>query len=229
MKLTRLLTGLTLGALTLVASGSNAATTWTNWSSGTVGYYGGSASGTLGSTSVTYTGEDECLNCYASNWSPASTWTGGPVTSAPPGNSGIQLFGGGGDGGPVTDTLSFSSPVTNPVLAIVSLGQTGINASFNFNGDPTFVLLGGGPSSTWGGSGLTTTGSNVYGTEGNGLVEFIGTYSEISWTNPTYENYYTFTVGTAGVPEPASWSLMIMGVGGVGAALRTRRRKAVPA
>src|SRR5665647_561095 len=88
-----------------------------------------------------------------------------------PGNSGIQLFGQTG----ATDTLFFSSPVTNPVLAIVSLGQGGINASFNFN--DSFALFGGGPSSTWGGQALTSTGDIVFGTEGNGLVLFTGTFS----------------------------------------------------
>ena len=34
---------------------------------------------------------------------------------------------------------------------------------------------------------------------------------------------------TSGAPEPAAWSLMILGVGGMGGALRTRRRKAVAA
>lgn len=32
---------------------------------------------------------------------------------------------------------------------------------------------------------------------------------------------------TQGVPEPASWALMIIGFGGVGAALRHRRRHAI--
>jgi len=32
------------------------------------------------------------------------------------------------------------------------------------------------------------------------------------------------TLSTGGVPEPASWALMILGFGGVGAALRSRRR-----
>ena len=32
---------------------------------------------------------------------------------------------------------------------------------------------------------------------------------------------------SAGVPEPAAWSLMLLGVGGIGASLRNRRRKAL--
>ena len=36
------------------------------------------------------------------------------------------------------------------------------------------------------------------------------------------------TINSA-APEPAAWALMMVGVGGMGAALRTRRRKAVAA
>ncbi len=40
----------------------------------------------------------------------------------------------------------------------------------------------------------------------------------------------TFTLDTSGgIPEPASWALMIAGFGGVGAALRSRRRPALAA
>ena len=42
------------------------------------------------------------------------------------------------------------------------------------------------------------------GVEGNGTVRFVGTYSSISWTM-TFENFYGYTVGTAGKrPEDPS-------------------------
>ncbi|WP_205854068.1 PEPxxWA-CTERM sorting domain-containing protein [Phenylobacterium kunshanense] len=37
----------------------------------------------------------------------------------------------------------------------------------------------------------------------------------------------TYTTGVAAVPEPTTWALMILGFGGAGAALRTRRRAAL--
>lgn len=167
----------------------------------------------MGSVSVTYAGENDCLNCNSSNWSPATTWQGGPVTNAPPDNSGIRLIGGNSD---LVDTLTFSAPVLNPVLAIVSLGQAGTPASFHFD-TSSFTLFGGGPSSNWGGGPLSFTGNVVFGAEGNGLVMFNGLVSEISWTNPQSENFYAFTVGEVGaVPEPSTWLMMIAGFLGLG-------------
>ena len=210
-------------ALTVFGSmtAANATVVWTNWTAGTISSTSGSATGTMGSVGVSYSGENECLNCNTSNWSPATTWQGGPVTNAPPGNSGIQLTGGNPD---VVDTLTFSTPVLNPVLAIVSLGRLESNASFIFGPTPTFTVLGGGPSSNWGGGPLSSSGSTVFGNEGNGLVMFNGLVSEISWTNPTSEYFYAFTVGEVGaVPEPSTWALMIAGFLGVG--FMTYRKK----
>ena len=219
----KLLLGVALAVLGS-ATAANATVVWTNWTAGSINSTSGSATGTMGSVGVGYSGENDCLNCFVSNWSPATTWQAGPVTNAPPGNSSIQLMGGNAD---VVDTLTFSAPVLNPVLAIVSLGQGGISASFNFESTPSFTVLGGGPSSTWGGVPLSSSGSVVFGQEGNGLVLFNGLVSEISWTNPTFENYYGFTVGEVGaIPEPSTWVLMMAGFLGLG--FMAYRKKAAP-
>lgn len=58
------------------------------------------------------------------------------------------------------------------------------------------------------------------GTGGDGA-----SYQMFFGTGAAIEGDRAFTLnGAAGVPEPASWALMIMGFGGVGAAMRSRRR-----
>jgi len=191
---------------------------WTNWSTASAGNPG-SASGTAGTITVSYSGQTSGLTNVPS-WTPASTFTGGVVGNAPPHTPTIQLQGGSA----LTETISFSSTVVDPIFAIWSLGQVGAPASFDFSsksGQP-FDLLGGGPSAEFGGSALTSTGSVVNGTEGNGLVQFTGSFDSITFTTPNFENYYAFTVGydatltggggTPTVPEPATLSLFGLGV-----------------
>src|SRR5205823_2684791 len=100
-------------------------------------------------------------------------------------------------------------------LALWSLGSFASLASFTFVQTPTFEA--GGPNSQYGGGPITVSGNVVSGREGNGVVQFAGTFSSISWTD-TFENFYGFTVGAAGtgIPEPVSMSLLGVGVAGLG-------------
>jgi len=203
---------------------------WTNWSSATSGTPG-SATGTIGSINVTYTGQTSGLTNVPS-WTPASTFTGGVVGNAPPHTPTIQLEG----GSPITETIAFSSTVVDPIFAIWSLGQPGLAASFDFSsksGQP-FNVLGGGPSAEFGGSALTAVGSAVRGSEGNGLVQFMGSFDSITFTTPNFENYYAFTVGydatltpgTPGtVPEPATISLFGLGLAALPLVRRSLSRR----
>ncbi len=52
-----------------------------------------------------------------------------------------------------------------------------------------------------------------------------GNPSTFPQTTDLRADNFSLTVHTAAVPEPASWALMILGMGGVGGAIRTRRRR----
>lgn len=200
---------------------------WAVWSNSyTTGYpSGGSASATMGTNTVTYSGELLSVVANYPSWGPAGTFNGGTVDNAPPQSGGIvQLRGGAAS--PPTDTIAFLTPVVNPVLAIWSLGQNGIQASFDFN--QPFTIQSGGPSNEYGGIPITQLVLSALGSEGNGTIQFIGTYSSISWTNPVDEFWYGFTVG-APTPIPAALPLFASGLGGLGLLSWRRKRKAARA
>ena len=89
----------------------------------------------------------------------------------------------------------------------------------------TPVFVAGGPNAQYGGASISVSGNTVSGREGNGTVQFMGTYSSLSWTNPVYENWYGFNVGiAAAVPEPQAMRLMLPGLLVVALAAARRRR-----
>lgn len=184
--------------------------TWTSASSGSL---------TAGSSTVAVAFATSNFHTNVANypsWSPASTFADGAlVDNGPAQSNGImQLIGGTAS----LNTLTFSTPVVDPVFAIWSLGRPGLEASFDFVGIvPLFVA--GGPSAEYGGSAITVSGNTVNGQEGNGTIRFNGTFSSIQWTNPVSEFWYGFDVGIADVgtptpvPEPGQLFLFVLGLG----------------
>ena len=218
--------GSLIALLLLLAAPASATTIWTDWTSFVAGAPG-SATGTLSGVGVSYVGEvlsNTVINGTSGVWAPNSSFIGGTVTASP---STVRdaIFLNGAFAG--TNTITFTAPVVDPVFAIWSLGQPGLAASFTFSATPTFEA--GGPNSSFGGLPITVSGNTVSGREGNGVVQFTGTFSSISWTD-TPENFYGFTVGTAGtpgpgpVPEPQTTALLAIGL--VGLVLASRRRAA---
>jgi len=212
------------GTLLAIAAPVSAQTVWTDWTSATAGSPG-SAAGTLNGIDVTYSGQvmgNRVINgAFSPAWAPSTSFVGGTVTTSPASVGDIITLNGTFTG---TNTLSFASPITNPLVAIWSLGAPGVPASFTFSATPTLQV--GGPNVNFGGSSVAVAGDVVSGREGNGVVQFEGTFTSLSWTD-TFENFYGFTVGTAGVvvtpvPEPATWALLTGGLLALG--LRPRRR-----
>ena len=194
---------------------------WTNWSSQTSGNPG-AASGTMGGTTVTYSGQTFGLASDYPSFDPASSYTSAAIDNAPPASDGVIQMYGGTD---LSESITFSAPVVNPIIAIWSLGAAGVSASFDFTPSEPFTVVAGGPSAEYGGSsiyqGTGADAGNVYGQEGNGVIELIGTYSTIDFTTPEYEGWYGFTVGEdtvlndppAVTPEPGTLSLFCLGLG----------------
>jgi hypothetical protein len=175
---------------------------WTNWSVVTSGQPG-SAEGTIlapsGNVQVTYGGElrpDSETQTGTSNvWNPITSYTSATVKNGPP-NAGIIALSGAGE---LTQTITFSAPVRDPLVAVWSIGfgSLGIPATWEFDTPPAVLSVG--PSATWPfGSKLTVTGNSVTGNEGNGVLQFFGTFTSLSFTVPTPEiapGYSGFTVG----------------------------------
>jgi hypothetical protein len=186
---------------------------WTTWTSGTSGA-SGSATGSIAAgsgISVTYSGQTSGVLVNYPSWNPVSSFTGGTIGNGPKAsNNSIQMEGGTN----LVETITFSSAIVNPVLAIESLGGSGNTAQFDFTSAEPFSIQTGGPSAEYGGTGLTKSGNNVLGDEGSGVIQFTGTYTQLQFTTPVYENFYMLTVGddtsagTAVTPEPETLSLL---------------------
>lgn len=113
--------------------------------------------------------------------------------------------------------LAFSNPVVNPRMHIYSLSNPGVGPiTWNFS-NPFSIL-----SST--GNFSQSGGNNLIGDEGNGTIQFNGTFSTLSWTTSDPEFWTGIQVGVEnvlGVPEPSRILLIFAGIASV--VLRRRR------
>ncbi len=133
-----------------------------------------------------------------------------------------------------------------------TLTEKGINGNFEFKNGST-VLIGGNFTNAWlqgsiGGNSANFNNANggsvVFYSDIAGLLDGLsddsmgftltgltGLSTGIQSTGGHLKSFGSNTVAgsfdaTGSVPEPATWGLMIMGFGGVGALLRSRRRQA---
>ena len=211
----------TLLLLVLVgASAASAATvTWTDWSSQSANL----VSGTMGGVSVAYSGAyffAQTNNIGIDYWNPQAPYLSSTVSNAPDSQSvDIIAIGTGGVG----ETITFSQPVMNPLLAIVSVNGPGLYFSAPFT-----VLSDG--CGYWGCGQLFVGANNLLYSngEGHGVIMFQGTYSQITIDEQGFEDWRGFTIGMLPqntVPEPGTLMLLGSGVLGLAGVLR---RKLMP-
>lgn len=206
-----------LGVGSVAAPAMGGGVEWIDWTVGTndypssvvVGQFGGPFTG----IGATYTGGAENYQTNGGNyyWTPLSTYTNFAVSNAPGSTDDIEL-----SHWNVTHTVTFTQPVTNPFMAISSLGSPTTFTTWTFNAP--FAILSSGAG--YFGTGPLVQGPNnsLIGAEGNGVLEFQGTFTSISWTVLHGENFAAFTVGI--IPAPGAASLL-----GLGALAATRRRR----
>lgn len=219
MKPSKALAALALGAAVFAASAAHAVTVnWGTWDSqpdastalGTVDGVGMTFTGAIAFTQINNVGTDYWVD---------NGYTQG-VVNRPTGVDIVAL------GAADTHTISFSQTVQNVFIAFTS--WNGNTVAF----DTPFSVISQG-CGYWGCGSFNVTPNNqgFFGNgEVHGVLEFAGPINSISFTD-TSEFWHGLTVGVSGlaggVPEPAVWTMMIVGLGAAGAMLRRARALAV--
>ena len=214
--------------LALAAQGASAAAvSWADWTSDTASTVSGTVTVDGSPVTVTYSGTQyafDQLNGAGTNyWQPNSPYLSAAVSNAP----GTPDIVGLSDAG--TSVITFSTPVVNPLIALVS--WNGANVTFGGGADTQaydidYLSSGCG---YWGCGTYSSPTSNSFVGSGelHGVIELIGTYSSISFTDTTPEYWHGLTVGAfaTSVPEPGELGMMLLGLGAVGALARRRKSR----
>jgi hypothetical protein len=170
-------------------------TAWIDWTTATSTT---SLTGTLalpsGNVKVKFSGP----SLYFSQTAPGGTdyWASGTpdayASTGEPVGSDILAFVGGTES--QVYKVTFSKPVVNPVMAVMSLGRSGAPARYVFSQTPTLLSSGVG---YFGGcvTCLSVKKKTLSGTEGHGVVQFVGSYTSISWKQPDSEYWHGVTLG----------------------------------
>ena len=152
----------------------------------------------------------------------ANTYSATPlVDNAPPDSDVIvmQLLG--------TRTITFSKPIDNPVMSIVSMGSSSTPVQYQFDTGFNILSVGPGTFDPSGNGTLTKLSGNVLqGVEGHGLIQFTGTYTSISWDVDVNENFHGIQIGIGSSVVPLPPAVWLFGSGLIGLIGITRRKKA---
>ncbi|MEP6765331.1 MAG: PEP-CTERM sorting domain-containing protein [Gemmatimonadaceae bacterium] len=230
----------TVAAGMIALPSAASAQTWANWT--TASTPGGTMSGTIGATTIAYSGG---MDGY--QLSDGTTRTAG-VTSSPNCNYAFfclpAAYTSAGVAGPTnngfiqytavhTGTITFGSAVTNPLISFISVGNGGATVHYDF-GANGFALLssntGAGNQAAWGSGTNSIAGNIITGNEFSGTIRLNGTFTSFTYSILDNENWHGLTVGrddvgaNAVVPEPSTYALMGAGLLAVAVAARRRRK-----
>ncbi len=159
-----------------------------------------------------------------------STYLSANVPSLPDNSDRIAVAG----YGLATQTLTFNTTVSNIIMNIWSLGNPSTLGSWRFN--RPFVILsqntGEYPAAPY--SLQAESNNTLNGYEGSGTIQFIGTFSELSWEVLHPEVYAVWNIGVTSasvspVPEPGQVTASLLLLVGIGGYLWMKRRKTAPA
>jgi hypothetical protein len=190
---------LSLTACLRCASSVQADTFWADWDSAGPG----SVSGSIGANAISISGVFAPsaqigaageTNFWLSN---PSTYTSAHSPNPPPSSDVVRI-----QGGPTSGlyVVRFGMPITNPVLAVLSLGGL---ADSIWKFDAPVIVLKNGPGAFGNGTLAVENGTTLRGREGHGLIQLLGTFLEIRFEMPIFENWSGFTIGsTAVLPAP---------------------------
>lgn len=223
---------LTLATISVLATQNVWAGTadWASWTGTTSNTVSGSLMVGATSVGVTYSGAQYAFaqtnNTGINYWNPATPYISTTVSNAPATSDIIELSASG------TSTITFSRAVVNPVIALVS--WNGAKVTFGGGADTqTYNIqylspLSSGPG-YWGSGSYGSPTSNSFTGNGelHGVIELVGTYQTISFTDTTPEYWHGLTVGVTGgvspVPEPGEWAMLISGLGLMGFMVRRKK------
>ncbi len=217
---------LCLATLLVAQTASAGYVEWTDWTQASYGA-SGSATGSIGSIGIQYAGDVTFaqLGTGTNYWiekTPAPYTANSVVDNGPTASEMVAM-----SLANITNTVTFSETVYDPIMAIVSQGQYGLPVTYDF--DANFTVLSEGHGYWGDGWYEQPTADVLKGFELHAAIQFYGAYDSISWTANPYEYWHGFTFGLGDqafeVPEPTT--ALLAGLGLLGVGWQRRRRSAI--